>query len=86
MRAAIRSLFLFLSLFCLAGIALAQQKIRVVTKPVEPFSFTQNAQLAGWSGDQRAIRVGVHRHTSTFPSSEVGGSLSSMRRSERRAW
>src|ERR1700682_5579626 len=50
MRAAIRSLFLFL-LFSSAGEAFAQQKVRVVTKPVEPFSFTQNAKLAGFSID-----------------------------------
>ncbi|HEX4641652.1 MAG TPA: transporter substrate-binding domain-containing protein [Chthoniobacterales bacterium] len=34
-----------------AGIAAAQQKIRVVTKPVEPFSFTQNGKPAGFSID-----------------------------------
>jgi polar amino acid transport system substrate-binding protein len=51
MRAAIRSLFLFFLFSFLAGAAFAQQKIRVVTKPVEPFSFTQNAKLAGFSID-----------------------------------
>jgi len=29
----------------------AQQKIRVVTKPIEPFSFTQNGKLVGFSID-----------------------------------
>ena len=38
--------------FCfLVATAFAQQKIRVVTKPVEPFSFTQNGKLAGFSID-----------------------------------
>ena len=38
--------------FCfLAGTAFAQQKIRVVTKPVEPFSFTENGKLMGFSID-----------------------------------
>jgi len=31
--------------------AVAQQKIRVVTKPIEPFAFTQNGKLAGFSLD-----------------------------------
>jgi polar amino acid transport system substrate-binding protein len=31
--------------------ASAQQKVRVVTKPVEPFSFTQNGKLVGFSID-----------------------------------
>jgi polar amino acid transport system substrate-binding protein len=35
----------------LASPVLAQQKIRVVTKPIEPFSFTQNGKLAGFSID-----------------------------------
>src|SRR5205807_4615695 len=51
MRASTRTLFLYLSLFCLPGAAFGQQKVRVVTKPVEPFSFTQNANLAGFSID-----------------------------------
>jgi polar amino acid transport system substrate-binding protein len=34
-----------------AAHASAQQKIRVVTKPVEPFSFTQNGKLVGFSID-----------------------------------
>lgn len=38
------------SWFCL-GTASAQQKIRVVTKPIEPFSFTQNGKLVGFSID-----------------------------------
>jgi ABC-type amino acid transport substrate-binding protein len=52
MRAATRCLFLSLFLFSLSSsAALAQQKVRVVTKPVEPFSFTQSAKLAGFSID-----------------------------------
>ena len=39
--------------FCylLASPALAQQKVRVVTKPVQPFSFTENGKLMGFSID-----------------------------------
>jgi ABC-type amino acid transport substrate-binding protein len=50
MRASTRCLFFYL--FCFwAGAAFAQQKVRVVTKPVEPFSFTQDTKLAGFSID-----------------------------------
>ena len=35
----------------LASPVLAQQKIRVVTKPVQPFSFTENGKLIGFSID-----------------------------------
>jgi polar amino acid transport system substrate-binding protein len=35
----------------LAGSAFAQQKIKVVTKPVQPFSFTENGKLIGFSID-----------------------------------
>src|SRR5437588_2933915 len=35
----------------LAGSAFAQQKIRVGTKPVEPFSFTETGKLMGFSID-----------------------------------
>ena len=35
----------------LAGSAFAQQNIRIVTKPVEPFSFTENGKLMGFSID-----------------------------------
>ena len=44
-------------LFAVIGLSLgaapgfAQQKIRVVTKPIEPFSFTQNGKLVGFSID-----------------------------------
>jgi ABC-type amino acid transport substrate-binding protein len=40
--------------FCsclIATTAFAQQKIRVVTKPVQPFSFTENGKLVGFSID-----------------------------------
>src|ERR1700731_5359861 len=50
MRAATRCLFLYL--FCFwAGATFAQQKFPVVTNLLEPFSFTQNAKLAGFSID-----------------------------------
>ena len=48
MRAATQCLFIFCFL---AGAAFGQQKVRVITKPIEPFSFTQNAKLAGFSID-----------------------------------
>ena len=35
----------------MAAAALGQQKIRVVTKPVQPFSFTENGKLIGFSID-----------------------------------
>ncbi len=35
----------------IAGSALGQQKIRVVTKPVQPFSFTEDGKLMGFSID-----------------------------------
>jgi ABC-type amino acid transport substrate-binding protein len=35
----------------LASAAFAQQKIRVITKPVQPFSFTENGKLVGFSID-----------------------------------
>ena len=35
----------------IGGSAFAQQKIRVVTKPVQPFSFTENGKLMGFSID-----------------------------------
>ena len=35
----------------IAGSAFAQQKIRVITKPVQPFSFTENGKLMGFSID-----------------------------------
>jgi polar amino acid transport system substrate-binding protein len=35
----------------IAASAFAQQKIRVVTKPVQPFSFTENGKLMGFSID-----------------------------------
>jgi polar amino acid transport system substrate-binding protein len=35
----------------IAGSALAQQKIRMITKPVQPFSFTENGKLMGFSID-----------------------------------
>jgi polar amino acid transport system substrate-binding protein len=35
----------------IAASALGQQKIRVVTKPVQPFSFTENGKLIGFSID-----------------------------------
>ena len=45
---------MILALACscfIAGSAFAQQKIRVVTKPVQPFSFTENGKLMGFSID-----------------------------------
>ncbi len=37
-------------------------------------------------GHQFALGVGVQRHVNAFPSSDAGGSLSSIRNSARRAW
>ena len=41
--------------------------------------------LDGAFGNQFAVGVDVHRHVTTFPISEAGGSLLSMRNSARRA-
>jgi ABC-type amino acid transport substrate-binding protein len=47
-----RSIFFAVACGCfLAASAFAQQKIRVVTKPVQPFSFTENGKLMGFSID-----------------------------------
>lgn len=52
MRTIVRHLLLaVLGWSFFAAPALAQQKIRVVTKPVEPFSFTQSGKQAGFSID-----------------------------------
>ena len=47
-----RSILFAIACGCfLAGPAFAQQKLRVVTKPVQPFSFTENGKLMGFSID-----------------------------------
>ena len=47
-----RWIILALAFCCFIGRpALAQQKIKVVTKPVQPFSFTENGKLMGFSID-----------------------------------
>src|SRR5256885_8955925 len=47
-----RSIIVAIACGCfLAGSAFAQQKIRIVTKPVQPFSFTENGKLMGFSID-----------------------------------
>jgi ABC-type amino acid transport substrate-binding protein len=47
-----RWIILALAFGCfIASPALAQQKIKVVTKPVQPFSFTENGKLIGFSID-----------------------------------
>src|SRR4051795_69224 len=48
MRRLIAAAFLIVASSSLCG---APQKIRVVTKPIEPFSFTQNGKLVGFSID-----------------------------------
>jgi polar amino acid transport system substrate-binding protein len=51
-RIALRPLCLAVVAFSLfAASAFAQQKVRIVTKPIEPFSFTQNGKLVGFSVD-----------------------------------
>jgi ABC-type amino acid transport substrate-binding protein len=48
----LRSILFAIAFGCfLAGSAFAQQKLRVVTKPVQPFSFTENGKLMGFSID-----------------------------------
>src|SRR6266403_6377821 len=52
MNSSSRSILFAVVCGCLiAGSAFAQQKIRVVTKPVQPFSFTENGKLMGFSID-----------------------------------
>jgi ABC-type amino acid transport substrate-binding protein len=46
-----RRLCIALILLAAATHSFAQQKVRVVTKPVEPFSFTEGGKLAGFSID-----------------------------------
>jgi ABC-type amino acid transport substrate-binding protein len=47
-----RSILFAIACGCfIAGSVFAQQKIRVVTKPVQPFSFTENGKLMGFSID-----------------------------------
>ena len=50
-RRGLQFLFVLLSCSLGAGITTAQTKIRVVTKPVEPFSFSEGGQLKGFSID-----------------------------------
>ncbi len=54
MISSLRSILFGIAIACgcfLAGSAFAQQKIKVVTKPVQPFSFTENGRLMGFSID-----------------------------------
>src|SRR6266403_1991777 len=52
MNSSSRSILFAVVCGCLiAGSAFAQQKIRVITKPVQPFSFTENGKLMGFSID-----------------------------------
>lgn len=52
MSSNLRPILAALACCCLAAASsFGQQKIRVVTKPVEPFSFTENGRLAGFSID-----------------------------------
>src|SRR3954464_12487507 len=47
-----RSIILSVACICvLTAPAFAQQKLRVITKPVEPFSFTEAGKLGGFSID-----------------------------------
>jgi polar amino acid transport system substrate-binding protein len=51
-NSSLRSILIAIAFGCfLAGSAFAQQKLRVVTKPVQPFSFTENGKLMGFSID-----------------------------------
>src|SRR5438034_8012326 len=52
MNSSPRSIIFAIACGCfLAGSAFGQQKIRIVTKPVQPFSFTENGKLIGFSID-----------------------------------
>src|SRR3982074_2810530 len=52
MQTTLRRVLLGALCCCLAATAaFGQQKIRVVTKPVQPFSFTENGKLMGFSID-----------------------------------